>query len=280
MIREFFSPVIARFMLLALLLCGFSFNAHSQTTSVEPTPLTKATPATNDEKAEKIIRRAIEAHGGQNFLAVRSLIGRGFFTTYDAQGVSGVPLQFIDYFVFPDRERTEFRGAGNRVIQTNVGNEGWLYDGANKSLKDMKPEQVEDFRLALRTSLDNLLRGWWRKEGAKLSYLGRREAGVGRRNEAVRLTYPDNFTVDFEFDARSGLAAKTFYQRANQEGEPMAEEDRYARHLTVSGVTVPFVIDHYRAGLQSSRISYDSLEFNSTIPDSLFTRPANAKAVK
>ncbi len=258
-----------------LLVCCLTLTALSQTAPTQPIQ----SPTTNDEKAEQIVRRAIEAHGGQNYLAVRSLIGRGFFTTY-AQGVSGVPLQFVDYFVFPDRERTEFRGAGNRVIQTNVGAEGWLYDGANKSLKDMKPEQVEDFRLALRTSLDNLLRGWWRKEGAKLTYLGRREAGVGRRNEAVRLTYPDGFTVDFEFDARSGLAAKTFYKRADQEGAEVTEEDRYARHLPVSGVIVPFVTDHYRAGVQSSRISYDSIEFNPSIPDSLFTRPANAKAVK
>ncbi len=276
--KNIFTPDIPRFALFALLLCVFNSTAFSQTKLAEPVKSEAAT-AANEEQAEKIVRRAIEAHGGQNFLAVRALIGRGYVTSYK-DGVSGLPVAFIDYFVFPDRERTEFRGAGNRVIQANAGREGWIYDGANKSIRDMKPEQVEDFRVALRTSLDNLLRGWWRQEGAKVSYLGRREAGIGRRNEAVRLTYPDAFTVDYEFGARDGLAVKTIYKRTNKDGEEIAEEDRYGRHLTVAGVTVPFIIDHYRAGAQSSRIGFDSLEFNPAIPDSLFTKPANAKAVK
>jgi hypothetical protein len=42
----------------------------------------------------------------------------------------------------------------------------------------------------------------------------------------------------------------------------------------------PFVIDHYIAGTQTSRINYQSVEFNSPIADTLFARPANAKAVK
>ncbi|MGH9941973.1 MAG: hypothetical protein ACRD9R_06395 [Pyrinomonadaceae bacterium] len=235
--------------------------------------------AADGEKAEQIIRRAIEAHGGQAYLAVRALVGRGYFTQF-RDGVSGSPLTFTDYFVFPDRERTEFRGAGNLVIQTNTGATGWLLDREARTVKEMKPEQVEDFRTALRTSLDNLLRGWWRKDGAKLTYLGRREAGLGRRNEAVRLAYPEGFAIDFEFGAKDGLASKTFYKRVNAEGEEVTEEDRYARLVTVGGVTLPFIIDHYRAGVQSSRISYDSVQFNPNVPDALFERPANAKSVK
>ena len=50
--------------------------------------------------------------------------------------------------------------------------------------------------------------------------------------------------------------------------------------MTFAGVTAPFVIDHYRAGLQTSRLHYDSVEFNQPAPDALFAKPANAKAVK
>ena len=149
-----------------------------------------------------------------------------------------------------------------------------------KSLHDMKPEQIEDFRFAMRTSVDNLLRGWWRTGGARLSYLGRREAGVARRNEAVRLTYPDGFAVDYEFGTRDLLPAKVSYKRKNEEGEEQQEEDRFLRHMTFAGVTVPFVIDHYRAGVQTSRINYDSVEFNQPAPDALFAKPASVKAVK
>lgn len=262
-----------------------STAALSQTTSASR--LEPQAPAA-DEKAEEILRRAVGALGGSAFLGVTSVIGRGNYTPF-IKGVSDLPLAFVDYIALPDRERTEFKGRGARTIQTNVGMDdkatGWVFDGALKSapIREMKPEQIEDFRLTLRTSVDNLLRGWWRKAGAKLSYLGRREAGLARRNETVRLTYPDGFAVDFEFDAKDGLPAKVLYKRKlkqNDEEKEVAEEDRYLRFLAFDGVNAPVIIDHYRDGVQTSRVLYDSVEFNSNIPDALFAKPANIKTLK
>jgi hypothetical protein len=276
----------ARGVVPLILLCAACATSFSQTTQGNAPPKVDVTasapkeqPAANDEKAEQIVRRAVEAMGGSAFLAVRTIIGRGYYTPFD-KGVSLLPQSFIDYLVFPDRERTEFRGARGRNIQTNAAGGGWLYESSTQSLVDMKPEQLEDFRLAMRTSTDNLLRGWWRKEGARLTYLGRREAGLAKRNEAVRLTYPDGFTVDYEFGAKDGLPAKTFFKRKNADGEEVLEEDRYASYQVIAGLTVPFVIDHFRAGVQSSRINYNSVEFNAAIPDTLFAKPANIKAIK
>lgn len=236
-------------------------------------------PAADEAKAEQVLQRAVEALGGNSYLNVRSVIGRGYFTQFK-DGVSGLPASFVDYIVYPDKERTEFKGGGLRIIQTNTGSTGWIYDGATKTLKDMKPEQVEDFKFAMRASIDTLLRGNWRKEGARLSYLGRREAGVGRRNEAVRLTYADGMTVEFEFGARDFLPAKVIYKKKSAEGEEATEEDRFGQTVAVEGVMTPFIIDHYRAGLQTSRINYQSIEYNRPIADTLFAKPANAKAVK
>jgi hypothetical protein len=236
------------------------------------------TPPT-DEKAEQIIKSAIEAIGGSAYLNVRSLVGRGLFTQY-RDGQSGIPSTFVDYIVYPDRERTEFKGQEGKIIQTNTGDTGWLYDGAAKSIKDMTKAQVEDFKRSLRSSMDYLLRGEWRKDGAKLSYVGRREAGLAKRNEVLRLTYPDGYMVEFEFGAKDYLPMKILYKRKNADGEEIAEEDRLAQHIKLAGITVPFVIDHYSTGVQTSRINYQSVEFNSAIADTLFARPANTKAIK
>ncbi|HEX8706923.1 MAG TPA: hypothetical protein VF723_01570 [Pyrinomonadaceae bacterium] len=268
-------------MVLALAL-AFGMEARGQSgdakASAESKPAARPSPAA-DEKAEQIIARAIEAMGGSAYLNVRSVIGRGLFTQF-RDGETGLPSGFIDYIVFPDKERTEFRVPTGKIIQTNTGDKGWVYDGAAKSVNDMKPAQIEDFKLAMRASVDNLLRGTWRREGAELSYRGRREAGLARRNEAVRLTYPDGFQVEFEFGARDGLPMKVLYKRKNAEGEERAEEDRLAQHVKIDGVIAPFVIDHFVAGSQTSRINYQSVEFNRPIAETLFARPANAKAVK
>lgn len=260
------------------LFCLTSLTAHAQADKAA----TKQTATATDEKvekAEKIIEGAIAVMGGSAYLNVRSSVGRGLFTQFK-EGQAGLPSTFVDYIIFPDKERTEFRSSSGRIVQTNTGDTGWIYDSAAKTLKDMSKPQVEDFKLAVRSSIDNLLRGFWRKDGAKLSYVGRREAGLARRNEVVRLTYTDGYTVDFEFGAKDSLPMKILYKRKNADGEETAEEDRLAQHLNIAGVTVPFVIDHYSAGAQTSRINYQSTEFNSAIAETLFARPASVKAVK
>lgn len=241
--------------------------------------------APNDDKAEQILQRALQTVGGDRYVQVKTLIGRGLFTDFH-DGVSGIPMKFVDYIAYPDKERTEFSGGGAKIIQTNFRDGGWIYDGAALTLKDQTPGQVEDFRVAMRTSLENILRGWWRSQGATLKYMGRREAGiVGRRNETVRLTYPDGFWIDYEFSADDGVPAKILFvrkqkNRDTEEMEDQKEEDRFHKLITIDGITAPFIVDHYRNGTQTSRIAYDTVEYNKPVADSLFAKPASFKAVK
>ena len=276
------SPIPARACLAALTLFTVPAAALSQGDKKQapPTQPPQSKPAPKeDERAAAVVRRAVEALGGAAYLGVKTVVSRGHFTPFK-DGVATLPTAFTDYLVLPDHERTEFRGAGVKSVQTNTGETGWVADLLSKKILDLKPEQAQDFRTSVRTSVDNLLRGWWRTEGADLSYVGRREAGLARRNEVVRLTYPDGFEAEFEFDARDGLPSKVKYKRANAEGERVDEEDRFAQIIPVGAVRVPFIVDHYTAGVQSSRVNYDAVEFNRPLPDSLFTKPADVKAVK
>src|SRR5215510_9996134 len=153
------------------------------------------------QKAEQIVQRALKAVGGDRYLQVKTQIGRGFFTEF-RDGVSGLPIKFVDYIAYPEKERTEFTGGGARTVQTNFKGGGWIYDGAALTLKDQTPQQLDEFTTAVRVGVENLLRGGWRAQGAKLSYAGRRESGViGHRNEVVRLTYADGFWIEYEFSA-------------------------------------------------------------------------------
>src|SRR5712691_8835638 len=70
----------------------------------------------SEQKSEQIIKRAIEVLGGSNYLNVRTVTGRGYYTQYK-DGMSQLPAKFVDYLVFPDKERTEFTGGGTHVIQ-------------------------------------------------------------------------------------------------------------------------------------------------------------------
>src|SRR5947207_10133677 len=176
-------------------------------------------PAANDDKAEQVIQRTLQTIGGDRYVQVKTVIGRGLFTDYH-EGVSGIPKKFVDYIAYPDKERTEFSGGGAKIVQTNFRDGGWIYDGAALTLKDQTAQQLDEFKITMRVGLENLLHGWWREQGAKLTYAGRREAGIiGRRNEAVRLTYPDGFWLEYEFAEDDGMPAKILYARNHKHRE-------------------------------------------------------------
>lgn len=230
------------------------------------------------EKAQAIIKKSVEKLGGEKYMNVNSQIGRGRFSLIRDGAVISFQ-SFIDVIVFPDKERTEFRGGGGRLVQTNYVNEGWIYDDANEIIKIQSEDQISNFKRGLRSSLDNLLRGGWRKENAVVIFAGRRQAGIGRSNDVVKLTYKDGFEAEFEF-ADDGTPVKSLYKRKNADSEDVKEEDRYAQFIDVQGVKSPFIVDHFTNGVQTSRINYESIEHNKKIPDSIFEKPANPKSLK
>jgi hypothetical protein len=154
-----------------------------------------------------------------------------------------------------------------------------VFDGDQDLVKDQDEKQVGNFKRGMRTSLDHLLRGHWKGEG-ELSYVGRRPATLGKRNEVIKLAYKDGLEVEFEFAGDDGLPVKGSYKRLNADNEEIKEEDRYAQFIEVDGIKTPYIIDRFTGGTQTSRINYQTVEFNRSIPDSIFAKPASAKEAK
>jgi hypothetical protein len=246
--------------------------------------LTQTPASTVDDKSQQIIDHAIEVMGGEKYLNVQTVIGKGFYTSY-RDGISQIPARFLDYISYPDRERTEFTGAGIRTIQTNAGDTGWMFDGALKKISDQTPAQVDEFKRTMKTGLEYLLRGFWKKEGGKIAYVGRREAGLAKRNETIRLTYPDGFWIEYEFGAKDYLPAKIIYKRTRKDPDTgdqveVTEEDVLLRYITIDGVNAPWVIDHFTNGKQTTRINYESVQYNQRFAENLFAKPENVKSIK
>lgn len=234
--------------------------------------------ATFSQDADSVIKRAVEKLGGEKYLSVKSQIGRGRYSTF-REGATVSSQTFVDVIVFPDKERTEFKNHGIKLTQTNTGSTGWVFDGEQDIVREQTEIQVANFKRGIRTSLDNLLRGGWRGE-AELTFVGRRPASLGKRNDVVKLKYEDGLAVEFEFSADDGTPQKAIYKNTNADGEEVTEEDRYAQFVDINGVRTPFIIDRFTNGKPSSRINYESVEFNRQIPDSIFAKPATAKEAK
>jgi hypothetical protein len=232
-----------------------------------------------DAKAEVILSRSVTKLGGNNYTNVKTIVGRGLLAQFTDEA-QNYQTTFLDILVLPGSERTEFKTSGLKTVQVNYDGKGWMFDGGPQTIRDQSPQELEGFSKSLRTSIDYLLRRNW-VGSAKLSYVGRREASLGKRNEVVKLVFSDDFVIEYEFSATDGLPMKILYKRKNMTtGEESKEEDRYAQFVEVQGVLAPFVIDHFRNGKQSSRINYQSIEFNKTISGSIFNKPVSPKEFK
>src|SRR5687767_5185646 len=187
----------------------------------------------SSEKAKAIIARAVQNLGGDRYMQVRTQVGRGTFSVI-RQNVVVSYQTFLDVIVFPDRERTEFKGGGSRTVQVNTGDTGWVFDGDQNLIKNQTDAQVANFKQGIRTSLDNLLRGYWKGE-AEVSYVGRRSATLGKRNDVVRLTYKYGFSVEFEFSTDDGMPQNAAYKRSNPDGEGIRAEDQTAELIAEGG---------------------------------------------
>lgn len=232
----------------------------------------------DDNKAEAIINKVVAVMGGDRYLQAKNQVSRGRFSVLK-EGIIVSFQAFYDAIIFPDRERTEFKGQGARIVQVNEGIQGWLFNADEETIKDQTPRQIESFVRGRRISLENLLRGDWRGH-AELLYVGRRPSSLGKRNDIVKLTYDDGFEVEFEFAVDDAMPQKVITRRQNPDGAEIVEEERFARFIEISGIKVPMIIDRFVNGKPVSRVGYERVEFNGPIADSLFTRPENAKAAK
>lgn len=249
---------------LILFICTFSISIFAQSV---------------DSKAETIVQRAVEKLGGAKYLQVKNIVSTGNYTLFRA-GTADLPSSFIDVISFPLKERTEFKKSGSKTVQTNSGESGWIFDAGTQTLRDQNPAEIANFKQTMRTSLDNILRGAWRNENAKLSYVGKRAATLGKRNDVVKLVYSDGFTVEYEFDGTDGMPMKSVFDGKDDDGAAAKEEERYAQFVDVQGVYVPFIVDRWTGGKQVSRINYSKIEINKNVSDSIFTKPADVKSLK
>ena len=234
-------------------------------------------PSTNDDHAEAILAKAVQTLGGEKYVNVKTQIGRGKYSII-RDGVIASFQTFIDVIVYPDKERTEFKSSGVKSVQTNTGSTGWVFDGDQELIKVQTEKQIDNFKRGIRTSLDHLLRGHWRGQGV-LSYVGKRPATLGKRNDVVKLTYTDGLVVEFEF-SEEGLPQKALYTTVNSDSEEIKEEDRYAQFVETNGIKAPYIVDHTSNGKPISRINYELIEYNKTVPDSIFAKPSNIKELK
>ena len=234
----------------------------------------------NVQRGAELIKQVVQARGGERFLNFNNIMSTGMYTPFQ-KGLSQLPIQFVDWIVYPDKERTEF-GKGkkkNRRIQVNVGKTGWVYDGDAQTLKDQSDKQIEEHLEGLETDIDRLLRAAAKGDGVEVGFAGREETRPGERADALAIRLKSDRTAYLLLDSQTHLPISLSYEKT-EDGALVKQETRYNQYVDYDGVKFPNIVDFFRDNVQMGRVNYQLIKLNTQVTDELFAKPANVKAVK
>jgi hypothetical protein len=234
----------------------------------------------NVQRGAELIKQVVQARGGERFLNFNNIMSTGTYTPFQ-KGMSQIPTQFVDWIVYPDKERTEF-GKGkkkNRRIQVNVGKTGWVYDGDAETLKDQTDKQIEEHLDSLEFDIDRLLRAAAKGEGIEVGFAGREETRPGERADAVAIRLKSDRTAYLLLDSQTHLPISLSYEKT-EDGALVKQETRYNQYVDYDGVKFPNIVDFFRDSVQMGRVNYQLIKLNTPTNDELFSKPASPKAIK
>jgi hypothetical protein len=233
------------------------------------------------ERARAVVDAAIAALGGPKYLAVTSAVATGVYTPF-VQGHAAYPVPFVDTFVYPDRNRTEFGRKKTRVVQSNAGDRGWKYDGARELLSAQDPEEIRQFQRFTRANIDNIFRVAHKQGGVAYRYIGRTEVAPRVWTEGVAVAYPDGLSIEIYFDPQTHLPLLSRYREGAESGAAgsLVETHYHDVYLDFGGVLAPRTVDLYRDQVQTARLTYEDVKYNAAVDPGFFEQPANAKALK
>jgi len=234
----------------------------------------------NVERGAELIKQAVQARGGERFLSFTSIMSTGVYTRFD-KGLSQNPIQFIDWIVYPDKERTEF-GKGKkkiRLIQINVRKTCWVDNGDAETLKDQTDKQIEEHLEDLDFDIDRLLRAAAKGDGVEVGFAGREETRPGERADAVAIRFKSDQTAYLLLDSQTHLPLSLSYEKT-EDGGLVKHETRYNQYVDYDGVKFPNIVDFFRDNVQTGRVNLESIKLNTQVSDELFVKPASVKAIK
>jgi len=232
----------------------------------------------DEEKIQKLFQGAIEKMGGQTYLDVKDMVSDGNYFFFDRDGNSSGLIKYNDYTKLPDRSRFEL-GNSKKSKDVQVFNlekgEGWILEG-QKETRSATPDEMKDFKNAVKHSLDTIFRYRYKDPENKSFYLGPGE-GSDVTFEIVKLLDPENDEVTIYFDRLSQLPGKLEYRSVDKRGVQLRNVVEFSQWHVIQGVNTPLRVDSYVNGRRYSQQFVIKITYNSSLPDDVFSKPVPPK---
>jgi hypothetical protein len=242
-----------------------------------------ATGETIQERGKRVVDEAVQALGGEKFLAVKDRVetGRAYsFYRDELKGLSvaTVYTRYLDKApagALAQRERQAF---GKDEYSSVLFTDGKGYEITFRGARPLPEETLSRYDETTRRNIFYILRNRLKEPGMILESKGM-EIENNRPVEIVEITDADNDTVAVSFDRSTKLPLRqVFYRRNPQTRERMEEVTIFSKYRDVGdGVMWPYAIERKRNGDKIFEMYSDSVAINQNLTDDKFTVPTDMK---
>ena len=220
--------------------------------------------------ANKALTDMVSALGGNEFLNTREIRTTGRFFTFQRGELAGGDV-FVDYIKLPDMERTEF-GLKNKSVQINVADSGWTIEGKDgKEVEPQAAKAAKDFADDFKTSFDYVMRFVLNHPATTIQDLGTQIIDF-KRADVIELRDNAKNLIRLFIDRETHLPLKLQVRRANQAS---MREEMFANWHKLDGLMTPLFVGRYKDGVKTMEIRVETADYDSGLPDDLFTPPAS-----
>jgi hypothetical protein len=256
---------ISRLCFLALLGCGLAVLVPARAQNPDT-----MLPAQSEAKARELINSAIQALGGDTYLRVRDISRTGRLSQFGSNGALMGFVEVFDYTKLPDKRRREYSKRRN-IIDVFNGDAGWSLD--KEGIEETTAETLDAFQENLRRGMDNFFRFRFNKEqGIVLRYAGHDLVDM-KEVDWVEVSDREHRVIRIAMERNTRLPIRAVsFQRDPDTRNPIQEVDYFSNYQPIQGVQTPFRVARDRAGRRISETVYSSVQFNTGLDDSLFSR--------
>ena len=228
------------------------------------------------QKARTLIDQAIQALGGQTWLAIRDREQQGRTWSFHAGRPNGGGGLFWSFTVFPDKERIELTKERD-IAEVFVGDKG--YEITYKGARPQDKKDMEDYLRRRHYSLEAVLRNWINDPRVILLYEGNAIAAQHPCDQ-VTVINSQNESVTLYFDSDTHLPVKkTFQWRDPVDRQKNLEEEIYENYRPVQGILAPFNVTRFFNGDMSNQRFMNSVSINQDPDPDMFNPNSGYKPV-
>lgn len=224
-----------------------------------------------DEKARARYDRTVQAMGGKAFLSWIDSYGTGRYFVLKEDG--GGWADFWDYYKWPGKSRTDMDEKEKGLVDVfnlDLG-KGWTAEYGK--VRPKTEAELQRFRLSEKRNLAALFRTRIKEPGIRVFYFGPTSIDTVKPMEALEFVDAENYSVSVYFEEGEGLPVRMEYTERDEQGIVQKKTDVFYKWFSFQGVMFPKRLEFFTNGKPSGLVEYDTVKFNSSLPDSLFQEP-------